>query len=352
MSILVTGGAGFIGSNFVHDWLGNSTEPVVVVDKLTYAGNIHNIQCLNGRENFEFIYGDILDAALIERLCSTHRPRAIVHCAAETHVDRSIASSDIFIQTNVVGTLRLLDVARHYVKSGLAPANFRFIHVSTDEVYGSLEPDAASFTETHPYAPKNPYSASKAASDHLVQSYAHTYGLPVIITHCSNNYGPFQFPEKLIPLCLLNALAGKPLPLYGDGLQVRDWLYVQDHTSALRCLVDRGRVGSVYNIGGNAEKTNREVVTALCQHLDQMQPRPDGRSYTSQMTFVQDRPGHDRRYAINSQKIAQELGWKPQESFESGLKRTVAWYLSRPDWVQSVIHGDYQAWVRQHYGQG
>lgn len=351
MTIIVTGGAGFIGSNFVQDWLDATDENLIVVDKLTYAGNIENLQPFEGNSRFQFVYGDILDAALFESLCSEHHPRAVVHFAAETHVDRSIASSDIFVQTNVVGTLRLLDVARQYAASGLAPEGFRFVHVSTDEVYGSLEPNAASFTETHPYAPNNPYSASKAASDHLARSYFHTYGLPVVITHCSNNYGPFQFPEKLIPLCLLNALSGKPLPLYGDGQQIRDWLYVQDHASALRCIVDNGRPGNVYNIGGNAEKTNLEVVRTLCLHLDRMQPRADGQSYTSQITFVTDRPGHDRRYAINSEKIATELGWRPQESFESGLERTIAWYLSHQDWIGSVTRGDYQAWVKQHYQQ-
>ena len=350
--ILVTGGAGFIGSNFVLDWLAQSGEPVVNLDKLTYAGNTLNLAALDGDERHRFMRGDICDRAAVEPLFAEHRPRAVVHFAAESHVDRSIHAPADFIQTNVVGTFNLLEAARAHWQTlgGSAKDAFRFLHVSTDEVYGSLGADDPAFSETTPYAPNSPYSASKAASDHLVRAYHHTYGLPVITTNCSNNYGPWQFPEKLIPLMILNALAGKPLPVYGDGANVRDWLYVGDHCAAIRRVLERGRPGEVYNIGGNAERRNLEVVATLCAILGELRPRAAGR-YQDLVTFVTDRPGHDRRYAIDASKVAGELGWRPTESFETGLRKTVRWYLENADWIASIQTGAYRSWVETNYGR-
>ncbi|MBI5330534.1 MAG: dTDP-glucose 4,6-dehydratase [Betaproteobacteria bacterium] len=353
MSILVTGGAGFIGSNFILDWLGQSAEPVINLDALTYAGNLENLARLEGDPRHRFVRGDIGDADLLARLLREHRPRAILHFAAESHVDRSIHGPEAFIQTNCVGAFRLLQAALAYWEglAGAERAAFRFLHVSTDEVYGSLAPDAPPFREGDRYAPNSPYSASKAASDHLVRAYHHTYGLPTLTTNCSNNYGPFQFPEKLIPLVLHNALSGLPLPIYGDGLQVRDWLYVADHCTALRRVLEAGRTGEVYNIGGGHEMANLDLVHALCEVLDARRPRADGRSYREQIAFVADRPGHDRRYAIDAARIRQELGWRPAESFRSGLEKTVAWYLAHADWSAHVTSGAYRAWVGLHYGE-
>jgi dTDP-glucose 4,6-dehydratase len=351
--ILTTGGAGFIGSNFVLDWLAGSDEAVLNLDKLSYAGNLANLACLRGDARHVFVQGDIGDAPLLARLLREHRPRAVVNFAAESHVDRSIHGPADFIQTNIVGTFRLLEAVRAYW-SGLPPAEqaaFRFLHVSTDEVYGSLGSDDPAFSETHRYEPNSPYSASKAASDHLVRAWHHTYGLPVLTTNCSNNYGPFHFPEKLIPLCIHNALAGKPLPIYGDGQQRRDWLYVGDHCSAIRRVLEAGQVGEVYNVGGWNEKANLEVVTTLCDMLDALSPRADGRSYRDQIAFVADRPGHDRRYAIDAGKIERELGWKPLETFESGMRKTVRWYLDNQDWVGNVTSGAYRDWVGKQYGE-
>ena len=350
--ILVTGGAGFIGSNFVLDWLATRDEALVNIDALTYAGNLENLASLQGDARHVFVQGDIGDAPLVSQLLHRHQPRAIVHFAAESHVDRSIHGPEDFIQTNVVGTFRLLEAARAYW-SGLGEAEkaaFRFLHVSTDEVYGSLGKDDPAFSETRRYEPNSPYSASKAASDHLVRAYHHTYGLPTLTTHCSNNYGPYHFPEKLIPLIIHNALAGKPLPIYGDGQQIRDWLYVADHCSAIRRVLEAGRPGEVYNIGGWNEKPNLEVARTLCAMLDELAPRADKKPYREQITFVADRPGHDRRYAIDASKIARELGWKPAESFESGIEKTVRWYLDHPDWVANVTSGAYREWVGKHYG--
>ncbi len=350
MSILVTGGAGFIGSNFVLDWLNASDEPVVNLDALTYAGNLQNLATLQGDAHHVFVRGDICDRALLDRLLAEHRPRAIVHFAAESHVDRSIHGPGAFIKTNVDGTFTLLEAARTYW-TGLADdarRAFRFQHVSTDEVYGSLSADAPAFTETHPYEPNSPYSASKAASDHLVRAWFHTYGLPVLTTNCSNNYGPLHFPEKLIPLMIVNALAGKPLPIYGDGLQVRDWLYVRDHCSAIRSVLERGRPGQVYNVGGGNEMTNRDIVQAVCALLDELQPDPAG-PYNRLITHVKDRPGHDRRYAIDARKIEAELGWRPAETFQSGIRKTVQWYLANADWVRGVQSGSYRDWVAANY---
>ncbi|WP_217125180.1 dTDP-glucose 4,6-dehydratase [Hydrogenophilus thiooxidans] len=352
MTILVTGGAGFIGSNFVLDWLAERDEPVVTLDALTYAGNLENLAPVLDDPRHTFVKGDIGDSALLQQLLASHRVRAIVHFAAESHVDRSILGPEAFVQTNVVGTFRLLEAARHYWQQ--LPLSeqeaFRFLHVSTDEVYGTLEPDDPPFTETTPYAPNSPYAASKAGSDHLVRAYHHTYGLPTLTTNCSNNYGPRQFPEKLIPLCLLRALAGEPLPIYGDGQQIRDWLYVGDHCAAVRRVLDAGTPGETYNIGGWNEQTNLAVVTELCTLLDRLAPRGDGRSYRDQITFVADRPGHDRRYAIDARKIACELGWQPAESFATGLEKTVRWYLVHRDWVERVQSGAYRDWVRTQYG--
>jgi len=351
--LLVTGGAGFIGSTFVLDWLaqGAASEPVVNLDKLTYAGNPRNLAALDGDPRYRLVRADIADREAVDGIFATHRPRAVVHFAAESHVDRSIHAPADFIQTNVVGTFHLLEAARAHWQSldGEGKGAFRFLHVSTDEVYGSLGPDDPAFSESTPYAPNSPYSASKAASDHLVRAYHHTYGLPVVTTNCSNNYGPRQFPEKLIPLMILNALAGKPLPVYGDGGNVRDWLYVGDHCAAIRRVLEGGRVGEVYNVGGNAERKNLDVVEALCTILGELRPRASGR-YHDLVTFVKDRPGHDRRYAMDASKLATELGWRPQESLESGLRKTVRWYLDNPDWVASVQTGAYRAWVETNYG--
>ena len=349
--IFVTGGAGFIGSNFVLDWLAQTDEPVLNLDKLTYAGNLANLQALQGDQRHVFVQGDIGDAALVTRLLAERRPRAIVNFAAESHVDRSIHGAEDFIATNIVGTYRLLESARAYC-SGLdadGQAAFRFLHVSTDEVYGSLAPTAPAFTEEHVYEPNSPYSASKAASDHLVRAWHHTHGLPVLTTNCSNNYGPFHFPEKLIPLMIVNALAGKALPVYGDGQQVRDWLYVADHCSAIRRVLQVGKVGETYNVGGWNEKTNLSIVHTVCDLLDELAPRAAGGSYREQITHVKDRPGHDRRYAIDARKIERELGWKPAETFDTGIRKTVQWYLDNADWVANVQTGAYREWVQTQY---
>jgi dTDP-glucose 4,6-dehydratase len=351
MTILVTGGAGFIGSNFVLDWLAERSEPVVTLDALTYAGNLDNLAAVADDPRHTFIHGDIADQALVGELLRRHEVRAIIHFAAESHVDRSILGPEAFVQTNVVGTFRLLEAALGYWRelSAGKQAAFRFLHVSTDEVYGTLGPNDPPFTETTPYAPNSPYAASKAASDHLVRAYHHTYGLPTLTTNCSNNYGPRQFPEKLIPLCLLRALAGEPLPIYGDGQQIRDWLYVGDHCAAVRRVLDAGRCGETYNIGGHNELTNLTVVGELCRLLDRIQPRADGRSYREQITFVADRPGHDRRYAIDARKIAAELGWRPAEQFATGLEKTVRWYLANPEWIARVQSGAYRNWIDRQY---
>jgi len=350
--ILVTGGAGFIGSNFVLDGLASSPEPVLNLDKLTYAGNRANLAALQGDARHVFVQGDVGDSALVARLLAEHKPRAIVHFAAESHVDRSIHGAGDFIETNIVGTFRLLEAARAHW--GDLPekekADFRFLHVSTDEVYGSLAPDAPAFTEQHVYEPNSPYSASKAASDHLVRAWHHTHGLPVLTTNCSNNYGPFHFPEKLIPLMITNALAGKPLPVYGDGMQVRDWLYVSDHCSAIRRVLQAGRLGETYNVGGWNEKPNVEIVHTICDLLDALRPRVDGQSYRAQIAYVKDRPGHDRRYAIDARKIERELAWRPAETFDSGIRKTVQWYLDNPGWVADVQSGTYRDWVAAQYG--
>ena len=351
MTILVTGGAGFIGSNFVIDWLAHNDEPVVNLDKLTYAGNLQNLTSLEGDSRHHFVRGDIGDGALVARLLAEHKVRAVLNFAAESHVDRSIEGPGAFIQTNIVGTFNLLEAVRAYW-NGLdeqAKAGFRFLHVSTDEVYGTLESDAPAFTEQHRYEPNSPYSATKAASDHLVRAYHHTYGLPVLTTNCSNNYGPYHFPEKLIPLVIHNALAGQSLPVYGDGRQVRDWLYVLDHCSAIRRVLEAGEPGDTYNVGGGNEMANIDVVHAICAILDELRPRADGARYASQVSFVQDRPGHDRRYAIDAGKIGRALGWRPAETFETGLRKTVAWYLDHPDWVRDVTSGAYREWVAAHY---
>jgi dTDP-glucose 4,6-dehydratase len=352
MTILITGGAGFIGSNFVLDWLAQSNQTVINLDKLTYAGNRENLRSLDGDPRHVFVQGDIGDFDLISKLLADHRPRAVINFAAESHVDRSIHGPGEFIQTNIVGTFNLLEAVRAYWGS-LAETDktaFRLLHVSTDEVYGSLAKDDPAFAETHGYEPNSPYSASKAASDHLVRAYHHTYGLPVLTTNCSNNYGPYHFPEKLIPLMIVNAVAGKPLPVYGDGQQIRDWLYVSDHCSAIRCVLAAGRVGEVYNIGGWNEKPNLEIVHTVCALLDELRPRADGKPYREQITYVQDRPGHDRRYAIDARKIERELGWKPAETFATGIRKTVQWYLDHPDWVANVQSGAYRDWVSKQYG--
>jgi dTDP-glucose 4,6-dehydratase len=349
--ILVTGGAGFIGSNFVLDWLGQRGESVVNFDKLTYAGNPNNLAAVKQDPRHIFVRGDICDTAHVVSLLSTHKPRAIVHFAAESHVDRSIHGPGEFITSNVNGTFSLLETVRAYW-SGLSDAertSFRFMHVSTDEVYGSLRPYDPPFSETTPYSPNSPYSASKAASDHLVRAYHHTYGLPTLTTNCSNNYGPYQFPEKLIPLMIANALASKSLPVYGDGKNVRDWLYVGDHCTAVRRVLDDGKPGETYNVGGWNEKTNLEVVHTLCDILDKLSPKAG--SYRDQITYVKDRPGHDRRYAIDARKIERELRWKPAETFDSGIRKTVQWYLDNQEWVRDVQSGDYLKWVDQNYGK-
>ncbi|MFN0163179.1 MAG: dTDP-glucose 4,6-dehydratase [Burkholderiales bacterium] len=351
MTLLVTGGAGFIGSNFVLDRLAKSDERIVNLDLLTYAGNRASLAALEGDERHVFVKGDICDAPLLGRLFATERPRAVLHFAAESHVDRSIHGPGAFIRTNVDGTFALLEAARAHV-AGLdaaARAAFRFVHVSTDEVYGSLAPGEAAFTEARRYEPNSPYSASKAASDHLARAWHHTFGLPVVITNCSNNYGPRQFPEKLIPLMIVNALSGRPLPVYGDGMQVRDWLYVGDHCAALARVLEDGRPGEVYNIGGWNEKPNLEIVHTLCRLLDEMAPRADGSSHAQLITYVTDRPGHDRRYAIDAGKVASELGWKPAETFASGIRKTVRWYLDNQAWVAAVQSGAYRDWVATNY---
>ncbi len=350
--ILVTGGAGFIGSNFILDWLAESDEPVLNIDALTYAGNTENLASLAGDDRYVFVRGDVCDRPLLDSLFATHAPRAVVHFAAESHVDRSIHGPAEFIRTNVEGTFTLLEAARSHW-SNLPDAErqaFRFLHVSTDEVYGTLARDDAPFCETDTYEPNSPYSASKAASDHLVRAWHHTYGLPVVTTNCSNNYGPFHFPEKLVPLMIVNALARKPLPVYGDGLQVRDWLYVKDHCAAVRLVLARGQIGATYNVGGWNEKPNLEIVGTVCALLDEMQPHPDG-SYAHLITHVPDRPGHDRRYAIDARKIERDLGWRPAETFESGLRKTVRWYLDSADWLARVQTGAYRQWVSANYDQ-
>lgn len=351
--ILVTGGAGFIGSNFVLDWLAATDEPVLNLDALTYAGNPDNLAAVRSNPRHVFVQGDITDRALLDTLLAQHRPRAVLHFAAESHVDRSIHGPGAFMRTNVEGTFTLLEAVRAFWGSleGSAREAFRFHHVSTDEVYGSLGPQDPAFTETTPYAPNSPYSASKAASDHLVRAWHHTYGLPVLTSNCSNNYGPYHFPEKLIPLMIVNALAGKPLPVYGDGLNVRDWLYVTDHCSAIRAVLARGRPGETYNIGGWNEKANVEIVRTVCALLDELRPDPAG-PHARLITFVKDRPGHDRRYAIDARKIERELGWRPAETFETGIRKTVRWYLEHADWVTRVQSGAYREWVDRQYGQG
>ena len=375
MTLLVTGGAGFIGANFVLDWLATSNEAIINLDKLTYAGNPETLASLQGDARHQLVQGDIGDTALVSRLLAEHQPRAVVNFAAESHVDRSIHGPGDFIETNIVGTFRLLESVRGYWiqlprenmdrfvprddgadviasearQSMVTQQGFRFLHVSTDEVYGSLAKDDPAFAETHRYEPNSPYSASKAASDHLVRAWHHTYGLPVLTTNCSNNYGPYHFPEKLIPLMIVNALAGKPLPVYGDGMQVRDWLYVKDHCSAIRRVLEAGRLGEVYNVGGWNEKPNIEIVKTVCALLDELSPRADGLPYAQQISYVTDRPGHDRRYAIDARKLEAELGWKPAETFETGIRKTVAWYLANPEWVQHVQSGAYREWVNKQY---
>jgi dTDP-glucose 4,6-dehydratase len=352
MTILVTGGAGFIGANFLLDWLAEVGEPAVNLDLLTYAGNLGNLVALIGDRRYSFVRGSIGDQPLVASLLERHAVRAVVNFAAESHVDRSITGPAAFIDTNVVGTFNLLEAARAYWQrlDGAARARFRFLQVSTDEVYGSLSPDAPAFTEAHPYRPNSPYAASKAAADHLVRAYGETFGLPVLVTNCSNNYGPFHFPEKLIPLVIHNALTGRPLPVYGDGRQVRDWLYVKDHTAALRQVLAGGRPGQAYNIGGGNERTNIAVVETICRLLDGLRPRDDGRPYADQITFVRDRPGHDRRYAIDAGKLRRELGWAPAESFETGLEKTVRWNLENAPWVERVTSGAYRQWIEKQYG--
>jgi dTDP-glucose 4,6-dehydratase len=351
MTILVTGAAGFIGSNFVLDWFDQSNEDIVSLDLLTYAGNLENLSSLNQNSHHHFVKGNIKNRDLVLNLLKKHDIRAVIHFAAESHVDRSIYGPGDFIETNIVGTYNLLESVRTYWNNldETPKKAFRFLHVSTDEVYGSLNEKAPAFTENHPYEPNSPYSASKAASDHLVRAWFHTYGLPVLTTNCSNNYGPYHFPEKLIPLSILNSLNGKPLPIYGDGKQIRDWLYVKDHCSAIREVLKQGHIGETYNVGGWNEKTNLEVVETLCAILDELKPKSDGKSYTDQITFVKDRPGHDKRYAINASKLELDLAWKPQETFETGLRKTVLWYLENETWVNHVVSGEYQHWVEKQY---
>ena len=351
MTILVTGSAGFIGANFVLDWLAQSDETVINLDKLTYAGNLQNLDSVKDDPRHIFVHGDIGDDTLVPALLAQYQPRAIINFAAESHVDRSIHGPEDFIQTNIVGTFRLLESTRAYWSKlpETDKQQFRFLHVSTDEVYGSLAPTDPAFTEQNKYEPNSPYSASKAASDHLVRAYHHTYGLPVLTTNCSNNYGPYHFPEKLIPLIIHNALTGKALPIYGDGQQIRDWLYVKDHCAAIRRVLEAGQLGETYNVGGWNEKANIDVVHTLCDILDEEQPRSDGKSYREQITFVKDRPGHDRRYAIDASRLEQKLGWKPAETFETGIRKTVRWYLDNQDWVQNVTSGAYRDWVGQQY---
>jgi dTDP-glucose 4,6-dehydratase len=351
MTIFVTGGAGFIGGNFVLDWCAQSDESIINLDKLTYAGNLDTLKSLSKNIRHIFVKGDIGDKALVSSLLAQYQPRAVINFAAESHVDRSISGPAEFIQTNVVGTFNLLESVRSYwlELSEADKSAFRFLHVSTDEVYGTLSLTDAPFSESNSYEPNSPYAASKAASDHLVRAWHHTYGLPVIRTNCSNNYGPYHFPEKLIPLVILNALAGKPLPIYGDGQQIRDWLYVKDHCAAIRCVLAAGRLGQTYNVGGWNEKANLDVVNTICQILDELKPKAIGR-YAEQITFVQDRAGHDRRYAIDARKLEQELGWKPTETFETGIRKTVQWYLEHSDWTHNVTSGEYRQWISQQYG--
>lgn len=350
--ILVTGGAGFIGANFVLDWLAQDNEAVINLDKLTYAGNLQTLSSLEGDSRHKFVHGDIGNRELVSQLLAEHHPRAVINFAAESHVDRSIHGPGDFIHTNVVGTFNLLESVRGYWNelTAIEKPAFRFLHVSTDEVYGSLAADDAPFGENHRYEPNSPYSASKAASDHLVRAWHHTYGLPVLTTNCSNNYGPYHFPEKLIPLVILNALKGQPLPVYGDGMQVRDWLYVKDHCSAIRRVLEAGRLGETYNVGGWNEKPNIEVVRTLCTILDELAPRTDGASYARQISFVTDRPGHDRRYAIDASKLERELSWRPAETFDTGIRKTVEWYLANQDWVDNISSGAYQNWIQKQYG--
>ncbi|WP_027666473.1 dTDP-glucose 4,6-dehydratase [Rhizobium leguminosarum] len=349
--ILVTGGAGFIGANFVLDWLALHDEPIVNLDVLTYAGNLENLASVWEDPRHLFVKGSIADYDLVEELLRSHQPRAILNFAAESHVDRSIHGPEEFIQTNIVGTFRLLEAIRGFLASQDAAfrESFRFLHVSTDEVYGSLAPAEAAFSEHRKYEPNSPYSASKAASDHLVRAYHHTYGLPVLTTNCSNNYGPYHFPEKLIPLVIHNALSGKQIPIYGDGMQVRDWLFVKDHCSAIRCVLKNGKVGETYNVGGRNELTNLSVVNTLCEILDELRPLPHGASYKAQISFVRDRPGHDRRYAIDATKIERELDWRPVETFETGIRKTVEWYLANQAWVENVTSGGYRQWIDRQY---
>ena len=351
MTIVVTGAAGFIGSNFVLNWLTHSEEKVIALDKLTYAGNLENLKSVEANANYEFAQGDIGDSRVVAKLLHQHQPRVIINFAAESHVDRSIHGPDDFMQTNILGTYRLLEEARSFFNtlSEVGQKQFRFLHVSTDEVYGTLSTNDPAFKEEKRYEPNSPYSASKAASDHLVRAWHHTYGLPVLTTNCSNNYGPYHFPEKLIPLCILNALNGKDLPIYGDGQQIRDWLYVVDHYKGITTVLEKGVIGETYNIGGWNEKTNLEVVHTLCDLLDEIKPREDAKSYREQITFVKDRPGHDRRYAIDATKISKELGWKPEETFETGIRKTVQWYLDNQDWVANVQSGDYKMWLNKNY---
>jgi dTDP-glucose 4,6-dehydratase len=350
--IIVTGGAGFIGGNFVIDWLSNkNNQNLINLDYLTYAGNLETLEGVKGDSRYRFFQGDIANKELISKILDEFKPSAIVNFAAESHVDRSIHGPSEFIQTNIVGTFNLLECSRAYWSDlpQSEKSSFRFLHVSTDEVYGSLGLNDPPFTEKHPYEPNSPYSASKAASDHLVRAWFHTYGFPVLTTNCSNNYGPYHFPEKLIPLCILNALNGKPLPIYGDGQQIRDWLYVKDHCAAIRTVLEKGTLGETYNIGGWNEKANIDVVKQICAILDELQPKLDGKSYTEQITFVKDRPGHDRRYAIDASKIERELGWKPAETFETGIRKTVKWYLDNPIWVEGVVSGSYRQWIDKQY---
>ena len=351
MNILVTGGAGFIGANFVLRMLNSNQVNLVNLDKLTYAGNLQTLAPISGNANYRFYQGDIGDRDLLNNLLKQYQPKAVINFAAESHVDRSIRGPSEFIQTNIVGTFNLLESVRAYFEDlDVETKNkFRFLHVSTDEVYGTLDKTDPPFSEANPYEPNSPYAASKAASDHLVRAWFHTYGLPVLTTNCSNNYGPYQFPEKLIPLVMHNALKGKQLPVYGDGLQIRDWLYVEDHCDAIWTVLEKGRLGETYNIGGNNEKTNISVVQTICTILDQLKPREDQKSYAEQISFVKDRPGHDRRYAINASKIANELGWRPKETFETGIEKTIQWYLDHQDWIEGVTSGSYRDWVAKQY---
>lgn len=347
--ILVTGGAGFIGANFVLDWLKINDEPIINLDKLTYAGNLNTLSSLQSDDRHIFVEGDIADSALVADLLERYKPRAVINFAAESHVDRSIYEPDAFVQTNVLGTFNLLEAVKKYWVNLPDKNDFRFLHVSTDEVYGSLASTDPAFTEENKYEPNSPYSASKAASDHFVRAYHHTYGLPVLTTNCSNNYGPYHFPEKLIPLIIVNASAGKPLPVYGDGKQIRDWLYVKDHCAAIRCVLDAGKIGETYNVGGWNEKQNIEIVKTICELLDELKPREDGKSYSELIEYVTDRPGHDRRYAIDASKLERELGWRPIETFETGIRKTVVWYLENQAWVEDVQSGAYRNWLSKNY---